>query len=127
MLQQWVESLDMISEGIYGLSYKGSRHDQDGEGLAVLRGGKILGSDRWGGVFTGTYKFDPVAEQNMVHVRIDIPPDGELITGFAAGSTGASFEIVAAFGRAAPKSAATVEIAGSMVDVEFAFIGPLPN
>ena len=124
----------MFDEGIYGVTYRGRARnhscDQDqpgGEALAVLRNGKILGSDRWGGIFSGSYEFDPVAGLNKVHVRIDVPPDGELITGFAAGPKGATFDIVVSLERATPKAAATVSVAGEPVDVEFSFLGPLPN
>ena len=116
-----------FDEGIYGLSFKGVPVEQGGEALAVLRNGKILGSDCWGGVFSGTYEFDPVAGRNTVQVRIDVPPEGELITGFSAGPEGASLNIVAALGRAAPKASTTVEVAGRPVDIEFCFLGPLPN
>ena len=66
----------MFNEGIYGVSYKGENMGLlDGDsGLAVLRNGKILGSDRWGGVFMGRYEYDPVREHNRVHVRMQIRP-----------------------------------------------------
>lgn len=125
----------MFHEGIYSLTFKGHfepgvsdvAEGGDGEALAILRNGKILGSDRWGGVFSGTYEFDAVAGHEKVHVRIDVPPEGELITGFAAGAQGATFDIVAAFKSAARRASTTVEIAGQFIDVEFSFLGPLPN
>ena len=122
----------MLYDGVYGLSYSGGQSRSggsagwDGEALAVLRNGKIFGADRWGGVFSGIYEFDPVAQQDKVTIHIDVPPEGELITGFAAGPEGASFEIVAALEQ--PSSACTrVEVGGELVDVEFSFIGPLPH
>ena len=47
----------MLDEGIYGFTYKGEHLGVlDGDSaLAVLRNGKILGSDRAGGVFAGSY------------------------------------------------------------------------
>lgn len=130
----------MLGEGIYGLTFKDPRRGvcradengaaalhEDAEALAILRNGKILGSDRWGGVFSGTYFFDPLSGCNRVQVRLELPPEGELFTGFAAGNEGASLEIVAAFDRAETIVVTTVDIAGHPVDVELAYIGPLPN
>jgi transcriptional regulator with XRE-family HTH domain len=119
----------MLDEGIYGLAYKGEYlgHHDGGDALAVLRNGKILGSDRWGGVFAGSYEYDAVGEINKVHVRIEVPPEGMLVTGFSAGATGATLDIVAAFERASPLSSTRVEIAGRPIDLELTYLGPLPN
>lgn len=123
----------MLPDGVYGLSFSGLQArghglaGPDGEALAVLRDGKILGSDCWGAVFSGTYEFDPVAQEGKVTICIDVPPEGELITGFAAGPDGATFEVVAALQQPAPTACARVEIGGQVLDIEFSFIGPLPH
>jgi hypothetical protein len=119
----------VFDEGIYGLSYTGtqlSTHD-GGEALAVLRNGKILGSDRRGGVFVGSYEFDSVSQTNKFHVRVDVPPAAELITGFSAGPRGASLDIVAMFERPAPIATTTVAVAGEQLELELRYLGPLPN
>ena len=119
----------MLSEGIYTLSYLGNSNDQPciASGLAVLRRGKILGSDRLGGVFTGSYSFDSVRQTNMVHVRLKVPDGGILVTGFAAGSEGATVDITGDFDRAAPTSTATVDVKGQPLDVRLTYLGALPN
>jgi DNA-binding XRE family transcriptional regulator len=119
----------MLDEGIYGLSYTGEHMGEvdQGNGLAVLRNGKILGSDRWGGVFAGSYEYDPVNKTNNVHVRLEMPPDATLVTGFSSGPDGATVDIVAAFERAAPISSTVVEIAGTPIAIELTYLGPLPN
>ena len=89
--------------------------------------GKILGSDRWGGVFAGSYEYDPVNKTNNVHVRLEMPPDATLVTGFSSGPDGATVDIVAAFERAAPISSTVVEIAGTPIAIELTYLGPLPN
>jgi transcriptional regulator with XRE-family HTH domain len=118
-----------LDEGIYGLSYKGEDAGlvDGGVALAVLRNGKILGSDRGGGVFKGSYWFDPVHETNRVHVRLNVPPEGQLVTGFAAGPEGAALDIVGSFERAAPVSAIDIEIDGRALEVQLTYLGPLPN
>ncbi|MFA5949166.1 MAG: hypothetical protein WC807_02655 [Hyphomicrobium sp.] len=96
------------------------------EGLAVLRAGQILGSDRWGGIFKGSCEYDAEAGVNRVHVRLEMPPGGVLITGLCAGAEGAALEISCAIERPAPSSNATVHLHGQVVAVELTYIGPLP-
>ncbi|MCB1504183.1 MAG: helix-turn-helix domain-containing protein [Hyphomicrobiaceae bacterium] len=121
----------MIDEGLYNVEYRSSFFCDEsgacGSALAVLRNGKILGSDRWGGVFSGSYEFDPVKETNSVHLRLHVPPEGELVTGFAAGPKGAIIEIAGQFERAAPVSQTVADIAGEPVEVTMTFLGALPN
>jgi hypothetical protein len=119
----------MLEDGIYGLSYNAVRADEadGGNALAVLRAGKILGSDPWGGVFVGSCEFDPKARLHKVHLRFDVPPEGTLITGFSAGPAGAVLDIVGKFEGAAPKAKTVVEVAGAPVSVELTYLGPLPN
>ena len=121
----------MYVDGLYELSirdaYAVPPYSECVEALAVVRAGRVLGSDRWGGIFSGTCEFDPATRQNKISLRMDVPPDGELITGFAAGPNGASFDVVAAFDDAALLASVTVQVAGHPVDVEFSFLGPLPN
>lgn len=119
----------MMDEGIYSLEYSGGTDDSSerGSALAALRNGKILGSDRWGAVFMGSYEFDPVTERNSVHLRLNVPPDGRLITGYAAGPEGATLDIVGSFERAAPKTTAVASLEGAELEVTLTYIGPLPN
>lgn len=119
----------MLSEGIYGFTYKGEHMGVlDGDSaLAVLRNGKILGSDRAGGLFMGSYEYDHVRALNVVHVRMQVPPEGELVTGFAAGPDGAVIDIAGSFERAEPNSKTVVEVAGRPVEITLSYLGPLPN
>ena len=118
----------MLRDGIYGLAYaaEGERMPTEGSSLATLRSGRILGSDPWGGVFSGSCRFDAKKRLNTVELRLDVPPDGRLITGFSAGPAGASLDIVCAFDATAPKIATMVEVAGAPVRVELTYLGPLP-
>lgn len=119
----------MFDQGVYGLHYRGRDmvEHEGGNALAVLRNGKIFGSDRWGGVFAGSYEFDNASETTRVHVRVDVPPYGELVTGYAAGPKGASIDIAGTFDRPAPQSISVVEVAGRPVEVQLTYLGPLPN
>lgn len=117
-----------LDEGIYELMYSRPKRDQDPHetALCVLRNGKVVGSDRWGGIFEGTYKFDNVRRTNSIHVRLQVPPGGELITGFVAGPEGADLDIQGFIGRAQPTAKTTVEISGQHVQLNLKFVGPLP-
>ncbi len=119
----------MLENGIYGLDYRAqhAREEDAGSALAVLRDGKILGSDPWGGVFTGLYDYDPNDQLNKVRLRFDVPPEGVLVTGFCAGPTGATLDIVGAFERTAHKMATVVEVSGASVEVQLTYLGPLPS
>lgn len=119
----------MLDEGLYNLEYRSAScgDGECGSALAALRNGKILGSDRWGGVFMGSYDFDPVTERNSVHLRLNVPPEGRLVTGFSAGPEGATLDVVGSFERAAPVTTARALIAGEPLDVTMTYIGPLPN
>ena len=138
----------MLSEGLYGLDYQAAGEPQDvggpdfkfsdlhqpdvhqpdviGSGLAVLRAGKIIGTDCCGSVFFGACEYDRQHRVNRVSVRLRVPPGGELVTGVPTGSDGAMFDIVAAINEASGPHA-TVEVAGRPVTVKLTYIGPLPH
>ena len=119
----------MLEDGIYGLRFAAS-HDGEPEnasGLAVLRQGKVLGSDPLGAVFTGTYEFDAARQLNKVRLRLDVPPDSILVTGFSTGPSGATLDIVGAFAGTSADTTAFVQIAGAPVGVQLTYLGPLPN
>jgi len=119
----------MLDEGIYSLSCraKDSENFAAQSSLAVLRNGKILGSDRQGSLFTGSYEYDSTSQRNRMHVRFQVPPNGVIFTGSGAGPGGAVVDIVGAFDRAAPTAQATVDVEGEAVELRLTYLGPLPN
>ncbi len=119
----------MLDEGIYELDYKipGSEQLPGESALCVLRSGKILGSDRWGGVFQGSYDFDTARKTNMLHVRLKVPPEGELVNGFSGGSEGTHVDVSTAVGRAVPVAKTIVEVAGAPIELQIKFLGPIPK
>lgn len=126
----------MLDEGVYGLRFEGPRVEGEtaaggsdgsacGEGLAVLRGGQILGSDRYGGVFKGRYRYDAACGEAFVEVRLAIPPNGVLLTGLEAGPDGAFVDVSGRFQPPKPVSCAVVDVSGVPMAVELRFVGPL--
>ena len=118
----------MFSEGLYGLDYQAATDMPDviGSGLAMLRAGKIIGTDRCGSVFIGACEYDRHHRVSRVSVRMQVPPDGELVTGVPTGAEGATFDITVTI-KAALVVETTVEVAGRPVNVKLTYIGPLPH
>jgi transcriptional regulator with XRE-family HTH domain len=118
-----------FDEGIYRVTYRGSvRGERETDtAIAVLRSGRIVGADRHGAVFRGSYDFNAEDKTNIVHLRVEIPPDGMLINGFDAGPKGAAVDLVGAFKRASPTAKAVLQVAGMPIEIELSFVEPLPN
>ena len=118
-----------LDEGIYRIAYHGKANGEaeTDHALAVLRNGKILGSDRHGGLFTGSYEFEAARDLNIVHLRIEVPPFGTLVNGFAADENGAVFNISCKFERPAPIANTTMHIVGRPIDIALSYVSPLPN
>jgi hypothetical protein len=120
----------MLENGIYGLTFTAAHASaaEGGQALAVLRDGKVLGSDPWGGVFAGSCEFDPARRVNKVRVQFGVPPEGTLVTGFSAGPDGAVLEIAGTVRQGRRRRTTTVvEVAGALVNVRLTYLGPLPN
>lgn len=122
------EAIGVVHEGVYGLSFT-TAAEMNGaervEGLAVLRGGRVLGSDPHGGVFTGRYHYDAACGEAVIAVRLAVPPGGMLLTGLEAGPDGLVVDIAGRFALARPVSSAVVDVAGAPIEVELRFVGPL--
>jgi hypothetical protein len=117
----------MLADGVYGLRYTAVSDGVGGDALAVLRDGKVLGSDPCGGVFVGSCEFDAAAGVSRVRLRFDVPPEGALVTGFAAGPSGAVLDIEGAVAQPDPEAATIVVVAGAQVAVHLTYLGPLPE
>jgi hypothetical protein len=118
----------VVNEGVYGLSFAAlvpAEGVERVEGLAMLRGGRVLGSDPHGGVFTGHYHYDELSGEAVIAVRLAIPPNGVLVTGLGAGPEGLLVDISGRFAPAKPVSSAVVEVAGAPISVELRYVGPL--
>jgi transcriptional regulator with XRE-family HTH domain len=121
----------VFEDGLYSLTYgtSGGDHGKTDrtDGVALLRSGRIVGSDAGGGKFEGTYQFDSTRQTNHFHVWLRVPPAGELVTGLDADETGAMVEVVADLDRADPVASTVVHIGGRPVGLTLAYLGPLPG
>lgn len=119
----------VLDDGIYALDYSA---DVSGErfsdsALATLVGGRILGSDRWGGVFEGSYECGTGEAIGRVHVQMRVPADGVLVTGFAAGGEDTSLDITGYLTIRDAEPVAVVEVSGVPLSVRLKYLGPLPQ
>lgn len=121
------EEDNALADGVYSLAFSRCDGEISGRGVAVLREGRIAGSDRGGGVFTGSYVFDPRTSRNAVKLQITAPPSGVFVNGVAAGPGGAAFDVSALLDRPQPVSTVIVEAAGRPIEIELSYLGPLPN
>lgn len=116
----------MLSDGVYGLTYVPTQSDglPAGEAVAVLRQGRIVGSDPHGGLFSGTCEAEAESGGQRLRVRLDVPPEGELVTGQVAGPNGSSVDIEARI--AGPSATAVVDVDGVPLEIRLRYLGPLP-
>lgn len=121
----------MVRDGVYGLTIAAAQSPggvpspDRVEALAVLRAGRLLGSDPNGGVFTGRYRYDASCGEAVVSLRLAVPPHGILLTGLEAGPEGLLLDLSGRFALPQPVSSGTVVVAGVPVSVELEFVGPL--
>ncbi len=112
----------MLGQGLYSLRFRLRSDDRAeiGSALAVVRNGSIMGADPWGGLFSGSCEANSGQE---IKVRLTIPADGELITGFKAGPDGAAIDLVAVVRDGGAYRSEALEIQGQEVDIELAYLG----
>lgn len=118
----------MFRNGIYKVSYRSAldpgSFPQDA--LALMRNGKIIGADRHGGVFTGEPRCGP-GDLETLKLDFGVPPGGELVTGYVAGSNGATIDILGRFDPRLDQQTSMIDIGGAPVEVSVAYLGPLPE
>ena len=118
----------MLRDGVYRIYYRSLDDPVFGpeHALAVMREGSVIGSDPCGGVFTSLDGVD-IDDPDIVRLRLTIPPCGELITGYLAGSDGATIEISGCFNPLASTQRSIIDVAGDPVEIEVLYLGPLPD
>lgn len=123
-----------LREGTYRLALTSPPHSvvsdavlADETGLAVLRGGQIVGSGRWGGVFHGSLRYDDATGLNHIHVTLEVPPERCLVTGFCAGREGVLLDIVGAVRCDGRQAATVVEVGGAPLEVALTYLAPPPG
>ncbi|MEQ1695079.1 MAG: hypothetical protein ABL901_04485 [Hyphomicrobiaceae bacterium] len=121
----------MLRDGLYELYYRSEAEPDGGYEslLLALRNGNVLGSDRWGGVFTGRCDFDRATHEHRINVRLLVPPGGMLVTDASPRLLGDQIDVTLTLGRSRDisRSCGLVDVGGQQVRVELQFKGPVPG
>jgi len=121
----------MLRDGLYELFYRAEADPSGGFDslLLALRNGNVLGSDRWGGVFTGRCEYDTLTRQHRINVRLIVPPGGMLVTDDCPRESGDEIDVAVTLGPARELSSGCglVDVGGQQVRVELQFKGPVPG
>lgn len=118
----------MLVDGIYKIVYAQNRQLEDDEmALAVVRNDQVIASDKNGGVYMSA-QVDSVAESLcVITFAATAPPYGVFVTGLEAGPEGADITMTATLDPSSTQQRASVNVAGTKIDVDVVYIGPLPN
>lgn len=120
----------MLQDGLYELLYRAEADTSCGFDslLLALRNGKVLGSDRWGGVFLGDCVFDRARDEHTVKVRFHVPAGGMLVTDDRPRMRGSAIDLSAVLAGDRDGSLPTrlVDLGGQRVEVALKFKGPVP-
>lgn len=121
------DSLGRISEGLYSISYQttGESAGHSGDAVALVRDGRLIGADGWGGKFEGTYRFDSARRTYHFHMWLRMPPAGEAVTGASCDDQGALIEVEAELDPPDPLASAVARLDGRPVELTLAYLGPL--
>jgi hypothetical protein len=118
----------MFRNGIYKVCY-GPASIDDGpleDALAVMRNGRLIGSDRHGCVFVGE-PMCGVGPHETIRIQLTIPPGGELVTGFRAGQHGATLHLRGQFDPTLNVQTSMIDIEGERIALHVSYLGPLPD
>lgn len=116
----------MTRDGHYVLSYRALDGLAESSGLAMLREGRVLGSDAWGGMFHGICYRDAASKTDRISVTFSMPPSSELITGFTSGADGATLNLTCELvSRDGVSKVGVVDVAGQALEVELMYVGAI--
>lgn len=118
----------MLKDGLYELFYRAAR-SPDGNYqsmLLVLRAGRVLAADPWGGVCMGRVVRNKTSRTYRINVRMLVPAGGMLVTDDTPRTESTEIEIGAEIGDPAD-GIGQVEIAGQAVNIAFKYQGPIPG
>ncbi|MBA4130017.1 MAG: hypothetical protein C0519_01185 [Hyphomicrobium sp.] len=120
-----------VHDGLYSLRYGPPgvplNPGEKGDGIALLKAGRIVGSDAGGGKFEGSYRFDSARQTYHFRVWLRVPPEGQLMTGLETGQAGALVEVVADLDRPDPFATTVAHVEGRPLNLTLTYLGPLPG
>ncbi len=118
----------MLMDGIYKIAYSQGPQPQDDEiALAVVRNGKVFASDQNGGVYISDVTKTLTEQISISYITALVPPHGMLVTGIEAGADGAEIEMTAIVDPTRERQTAKLDLAGTTIEIDVIYIGPLPT
>lgn len=123
------EVSDSWQDGLYSVAFiqEGQPDESDGRTLAILREGKLLGSDEHGGVFEGLFAATLCGSAACIAVTLRVPAGGVLITGDRSGCEEAVVDIVGVLLKTGSDLQGICDICGHQMAVRFRYVGSLPH
>ena len=117
----------MLKDGLYELFYRAVA-SPEGDYLSmmmVLRAGRILAADPYGGVCLGKCSFDRANRIYHLDVRLHVPAGAMLVTEDMPLPHGRDIMIRAGFDDT--ENTSLIDVAGHPVEVTLKFKSPAPN
>jgi hypothetical protein len=119
----------MLKNGLYRLDFRDIDDDtlESADTLAVLRNGRILGSDPLGGVFSGHYEAQTADASSSIDLQMQVPPDSTLVTGHTTESRQKLFAIKGTLAPSPTGAQADVTVLGRKLRVGLTYLGSVPQ
>lgn len=116
------------ASGLYRIYYSadGGAGRVRASALLALSGTSIIGSDANGALLSGSIT-PRDARGPLLRLDIGVPPGGELVTGFSAGTERATVAVTAELPAVIGAGPVVADVAGMPLAVELAYVGPLPG
>ncbi len=123
------EPLTGWEDGLYSLTFvlEGGRGDEFGDALAVLRDGRLLGSDKHGGVFEGQLSTTRCGSASCLALTMRVPPGGVLVTGQHFGGKEAMLDVVGVLSHIGGEMNGVCDLFGERLAIQFRYVGDLPH
>lgn len=116
-----------IADGVYELFYScdSAQAGASDSLLILVRDGRLIGADRWGGLITGHHILDEETGGHRFVVELDVPANGILVTGAQPPAAKRTIELVADLSGAPYNARGRIDLFGAPVSLELVYRGPL--
>ena len=114
-----------MKEGFYRIDYVGTVGR--GFGIIVLDTQVVVGTDMAGGLYDGTYQFNPDTNMLEAKIKVTIPAGAWLVQGIPAQDKKWNFEFEASFRRETTETPVTVQTPFGPVNVVFRYLRGFPS
>ena len=116
-----------MKDGLYELFYRAASSPEGSfeSMMLVLRSGRILAADQWGGVYLGRCDYNAKTRNHHIDVQFHIPEGGVLVTDDAPRQSASHIHIDTDIGDG--EGPTRIQIDGREVIMTLKFKGPAPS